>query len=115
VAFSTPLLRAVVALPTWPFFSFGPLGFLDFPGAYAVELGGWPSFGRRSSICLSALLCLASRRAFGQLSGVAITALVASMPSSDPVLITAAVVGAAARLDEWSPRLRLGFALGAGA
>jgi hypothetical protein len=37
------------------------------------------------------------------------------MPSSDPVLIAAAVVCAAALLDEWSPRLRLAFALGAGA
>lgn len=97
-------------------FSFGPLGFLDFPGAYAVDLGRlaflWSTLVHLS-FCIAVLW--ASRRAFGLLIGLAITVFVASMPSSDPVLITAVVIGAAALLDEWSPRLRLGFALGAGA
>jgi hypothetical protein len=97
-------------------FSFGPLGFLDFPGAYMVDLGRlaflWSTLVHLS-FCLAVLW--ASRRAFGLLVGLVVTVFVASMPSSDPVLITAAVVGAAALLDEWSPRLRLGFALGAGA
>jgi hypothetical protein len=97
-------------------FSFGPLGFLDFPGAYVVDLGRlaflWTTLVHLS-FCIAVLW--ASRRAFGLLVGLAITVFVASMPSSDPVLITAAVVGAAALLDEWSPPLRLGFALAAGA
>lgn len=97
-------------------FSFGPLGFLDFPGAYVIDLGrlafAWSALVHLS-FCIS--LLWASRRAFGLLVGLAITLFAASMPSSDPILITAAVVGAAALLDEWSPRLRLILALGAGA
>ncbi len=97
-------------------FSFGPLGFLDFPGAYVVDLGRlaflWSTLVHLS-FCIAVFW--ASRRAFGLLVGLAVTVFVASMPSSDPILITAAVVGAAALLEEWSPRLRLAFALGAGA
>ncbi len=97
-------------------FSFGPLGFLDFPGAYMVDLGRlaflWSALVHLS-FCIAVLW--ASRRAFGLLVGLALTLFAASMPSSDPVLIAAAVVCAAALLDEWSPRLRLAFALGAGA
>jgi hypothetical protein len=148
VALSTPLLGAVVALLTWPFFSlapsagidpswieglymatqrgldfgtqvvfsFGPLGFLDTPGAIELDLGRlaflWSALVHLS-FCIAVLW--ASRRAFSLLPGLALTLFAASMPSSDPVLITAAVVCAAALLDEWSPRLRLAFALGAGA
>lgn len=97
-------------------FSFGPLGFLDFPGAFAIDLGRL-AFAWSALVHLSFCVALlwASRRAFGLLAGLAITLFAASMPSSDPVLITAAVVGAAALLEEWSPRLRLAYALGAGA
>jgi hypothetical protein len=97
-------------------FSFGPLGFLDFPGAFAIGLGRL-AFAWSALVHLSFCIALlwASRRAFGLLVGLAITLFAASMPSSDPILITAAVVGAAALLDEWSPRLRLAFAFGAGA
>jgi hypothetical protein len=148
VALSTPLLGAVAALLTWPFFglapsagidpswveglymaveggfdfgtqivfSFGPLGFLDFPGAYVVDLGRlaflWSALVRLL-FCMT--LLWASRRAFGLLAGLAITLFAASMPSSDPILIAAAVIGAAALLDEWSSRLRLAYAAGAGA
>jgi hypothetical protein len=97
-------------------FSFGPLGFLDFPGAYVVDLGrlafAWSALVHLF-FCVS--LLWASRRAFGLIVALAITIFAASMPSSDPILIGAAVVCAAALLDEWSPRLRLVFALAAGA
>lgn len=97
-------------------FSFGPLGFLDFPGAYAIGLGrlafAWS--GLVHLIFCIALLW-ASRRAFGLLVGLAITLFAAVMPIADPILIAAAVLGAAALLDEWSPRQRLILALGAGA
>ena len=97
-------------------FSFGPLGFLDFPGAYLVDLGrlafAWSALVHLF-FCVS--LLWASRRAFGLLVGLAITVFAASMPFSDPVLIGAAVVCAAALLDEWSSRSRLAFALVAGA
>jgi hypothetical protein len=97
-------------------FSFGPLGFLATPGAFEIDLGRlaflWSALVHLS-FCIAVLW--ASRRAFGLLVGLALTLFAASMPSSDPVLIAAAVVCAAALLDEWSPRLRLAFALGAGA
>jgi hypothetical protein len=96
-------------------FSFGPLGFLATPGAFEIDLGRlaflWSALVHLS-FCIAVLW--ASRRAFGLLVGLALTLFAASMPSSDPVLIAAAVVCAAALLDEWSPRLRLAFALGAG-
>lgn len=97
-------------------FSFGPLGFLDFPGAYVVDLGrlafAWSALVR---LLFCVALLWASRRAFGLVFGVAIALFAAAMPSSDPIVIAAAVVGAAALLDEWSERTRLLLALGAGA
>lgn len=97
-------------------FSFGPLGFLDFPGAFVIDLGRlaflWSTLVHLS-FCIA--LLWVSRRAFGLLVGLAITIFAASVPSSDPILIAATVVAAAALLEEWSPRLRLVFAVGAGA
>ncbi len=97
-------------------FSYGPLGFLNFPGAFEIDLGRlaflWSALVHLS-FCIAVLW--ASRRAFGLLIGLAITIFAASMPSSDPVLIAATVIGAAALLEEWSPRARIVFALGAGA
>lgn len=97
-------------------FSFGPLGFLDFPGAYFIGLG-------RLAFLWSALVHLlfcvallwAGRRAFGLVFGIAIVLFAAALPFSDPIVIAAAVVGAAALLEEWSARARLLLALGAGA
>lgn len=96
-------------------FSFGPLGFLDFPGAYEIGLGrlafAW-------SALVHLLFCIAllwaTRRAFGLLFGLAVVLFATAMPFSDPVLIAAAAVGAAALLDDWRLRTRLLFALGAG-
>ncbi|MDX6602838.1 MAG: hypothetical protein QOF13_2040 [Solirubrobacterales bacterium] len=97
-------------------FSFGPLGFLDFPGAFVIDLGRL-AFAWSALVHLSFCVALlwASRRAFGLLVGLAITLFAAAMPSSDPILLAAAVLAAAALLDEWSSRLRLAFALGSGA
>jgi hypothetical protein len=97
-------------------FSFGPLGFLDFPGAFFVGLGRL-AFAWSALVHLSFCVALlwASRRAFGLLIGLALTLFAAAMPFSDPILIAAAVAGAAALLGEWSSRLRIAFALGAGA
>jgi hypothetical protein len=140
---ATPLLGALIAAVTWPFagltpttgidpswveglymatergmhfgtqivFSFGPLGFLEFPGAFSPDLGRlaflWSGLVQLG-FCISLLWC--TRRAFG----VGLTLFVAALPSSDRVLVAAAVVAIAAVMDEWSPRQRLGLALAAG-
>lgn len=97
-------------------FSFGPLGFLDFPGAYFVDLGRlafvWSALVHLS-FCIA--LLWASRRAFGLLVGLAIAIFAAALQIADPILVFAAVVGTAALLGEWSDRARLLLALGAGA
>lgn len=96
-------------------FTYGPLGFLDFPGAFEIGLGRL-AFAWSGLIHL--LLCIAllwaSRRAFGLLAGLAIVLFATTMSFSDSLLIVAAVIGAAALLDEWSARMRLLLALGAG-
>jgi hypothetical protein len=97
-------------------FTYGPLGFLDFPGAFEIGLGrlafAW-------SALLHLVLCIVllwpARRAFGLLVGVAIVLFATAMSLSDSIVIVATVVGAAALLDEWAPRSRFFFALGAGA
>lgn len=97
-------------------FTYGPLGFLGFPNMFEI----WP--GRIAfiwSTLVQVTFCMAllwgSRRAFGLIAGVVITVAAAATPVGDPILIVAAVVGAAALLGEWSPRSRLLLALGAGA
>ena len=97
-------------------FSYGPLGFLGLPALYEIDLGRlafvWFTLVQ-VAFCIA--LLWGARRAFGLLGGLAITAFAAATPFDDPILVVAAVVGAAALLDDWSPRLRLGFAVGAGA
>ncbi len=97
-------------------FSYGPLGFLGLPNFFEI----WP--GRLAfawSALVHAAFCIAllwgTRRAFGLVVGLAVTALAASNPVGDPILIAAAVVGTAALLGEWSARARLRLAVGAGA
>jgi hypothetical protein len=148
VALSTPLLGAVIAVITWPYytlapsagidpswvaglymatergldagtqivFSYGPLGFLGLPGLFEIDLGRisfvWTALVQ---IALCVALLWATRRAFGLIAGIAITIFAVAIPTSDPILLAAAIVCVAALLGEWSSRLRLGFALGAGA
>jgi len=97
-------------------FAYGPLGFLGLPNVYEV----WP--GRlafawtmlvHGSLCVG--LLWASRRAFGLPVALVLAALAAAAPTADPILLVATVVAAAAILDEWSPRARLGLAIGFGA
>jgi hypothetical protein len=97
-------------------FSYGPLGFLDLPSLFDVDLGRL-AFAWSGSVHVAYCVALlwASRRAFGLLFGLAITTFATVVPFSDPIVVAAAVVGAAALLGEWSPRMRLAFALGAGA
>jgi hypothetical protein len=97
-------------------FSYGPLGFLGIPSLFEIDLGrlafAWFAF-IHVAYCIG--LLWGSRRAFGLIAGVAITIFAAATPFTDPVLILAAVVAAAALLDEWNLRLRTAFAAGAGA
>ncbi len=97
-------------------FSYGPLGFLGIPSLFEIDLGRlafvWFALVH-AGYCIG--LLWGSRRAFGLIAGVAITIFAAATPFTDPVLILAAVVAAAALLDEWSLRLRTAFAVGAGA
>jgi hypothetical protein len=66
-------------------FSFGPLGFLDFPGAYVIDLGrlafAWSALVHLF-FCVS--LLWASRRAFGLIAGLAITVFAASCRRPTP-------------------------------
>jgi hypothetical protein len=97
-------------------FSFGPLGFLDFPGAFEIDLGRLAFFwsGLVQLLFCTALLW-AARRAFGLPVGLAVTVFAAAMPGSDRIVIAATVIGAAALLEEWSNRSRLFLAVGGGA
>lgn len=96
-------------------FAYGPLGFLGFPSMFEI----WPG---RLAFVWSALahgaLCIgllwASRRAFGLIAGLAIALCASLTPGSDPILVAAAVTGAAALLDDWSPRAHLRLAVAAG-
>ena len=97
-------------------FSYGPLGFLDFPSLYDVWLGrlafGW-SLGVQMALCAS--LLWVARRAFGLIFGVVITVFAAALPFTDPILIVGTVVGITALLGNWDRRAYLMFAIGAGA
>lgn len=96
-------------------FTYGPLGFLGLPGLYDVGLGrlafAWTALVQMA-LCIA--LLWASRRAFGLIPALLVTAFAAAMPVADPVLLAATVVGLAALLGEWSPRARLYLAVGAG-
>lgn len=96
-------------------FSYGPLGFLDLPSLFEIDLGrlafAWSGFVQ---LTLCIVLLWASRRAFGLFVGLVVTIFAALVPISDPILVVAAVVGAAALLGEWSARARLALACGAG-
>ncbi len=96
-------------------FTYGPLGFLGLPGLYEVGLGrlafAWTALVQMA-LCIA--LLWASRRAFGLIPALLVTAFAAAMPVADPVLLAATVVGLAALLGEWSPRARLYLAVGAG-
>jgi hypothetical protein len=97
-------------------FSYGPLGFLNFPSLYEIDLGRLAFLW---SVLVQAAFCMAllwaARRAFGLLPGVAVATFAAAIHFADPVLAVGAVFGAAALLDEWTPRARLAFAVAAGA
>jgi hypothetical protein len=97
-------------------FSYGPLGFLGLPSLFEVDLGrlafAWSGLVH---LALCVALLWASRRAFGLIFGLAIAIFAIVVPFSDPIVVAAAVAGAAALLGDWSPRLRLALALGAGA
>ncbi|MDX6609333.1 MAG: hypothetical protein QOF85_1258 [Solirubrobacterales bacterium] len=97
-------------------FSYGPLGFLGLPNLFEIGMGrlafAWSALVQ---ILFCTALLWGSRRAFGLLVGLAVTAFAAATPIGDPILIAAAVIGAAALLGEWSARARLTLAAGAGA
>jgi hypothetical protein len=97
-------------------FSYGPLGFLGLPNLYEIDMGrlafAWSGLVQ---VAFCTGLLWASRRAFGLVIGLVVTAFAATTPTGDPILIAAAVLGAAALLGEWSERARLLLAGGAGA
>jgi hypothetical protein len=97
-------------------FSYGPLGFLGVPSLFELDLArlafAWSGLVH-FALCVS--LLWAARRAFGLPFGVVVALFVAALPFSDPILIAATVVAASALLGEWSLRMRLALAVGAGA
>lgn len=97
-------------------FTYGPLGFLGFPSLFEVWPArlafAWMALGH---IALYTSLLWATRRTLGLLFAIPITMFAAIIPLSDPVVVAAAVVGAAALLEDWSDRARMLVAIGAGA
>jgi hypothetical protein len=97
-------------------FTYGPLGFLSFPNMFDVWLGRlafiWFALAQVAYCCA---LLWGSRRAFGVIGGVIVTAVAATTPVGDPILIAVAVLAGAALLGDWSPRSRLALAIGIGA
>jgi hypothetical protein len=97
-------------------FTYGPLGFLSFPNMFDAWLGriafAWFALAQVAYCCA---LLWGSRRAFGVIGGVIVTAVAATTPVGDPILIAVAVLAAAALLGDWSLRSRLVLATGTGA
>jgi hypothetical protein len=97
-------------------FTYGPLGFLSFPNMFDVWLGrvafAWFALGQMAYCCA---LLWGSRRAFGVIGGVIVTAVAATTPIGDPILVAVAALAGAALLGDWSSRSRLVLATGIGA
>lgn len=97
-------------------FTYGPLGFLGFPTFYEIDLGRLAfAWSLLAHIVLCVSLLWAARRAFGFAAGILVATCAAVTPSPDPLLLAAAVVGAAAILGEWSARARMALVVVGGA
>jgi hypothetical protein len=96
-------------------FTYGPLGFLGLPNVYVVWLGRIAFFWTilyQVAFCVA--LLWAARRAFGLPVGFVLALFAVSAITSDPVLLGATVLCAAALCGDWSLRSRTAFALGLG-
>jgi hypothetical protein len=97
-------------------FTYGPLGFLSVPNLFEI----WPArlafvWMAVGQIALYTGLLWATRRTAGLLFAIPITMFAAVIPLSDPLVVAAAVLGAAALLGDWSERARIRLAIAAGA
>ncbi len=96
-------------------FTYGPLGFLNYPMVFEV----WPArlamvWAALSHLALYTGLLWASRRAFGLIPAFLLTLFAALIPLADPTVLAALVIGTAALLGDWTPRNRLLLAAGLG-